>query len=151
MRKTEREITDRKQIDRILTNGRIVRVAIFDEEYPYIVPLNYGFKDNALYIHCAREGKKLDLLSKNNKVCFEVEDSCKIMEDETSCNWTTKYRSVIGYGEVSIITGFEEKIYGMDIIMEHHGKKENSYFPELLNRMVLLKISISRITGKQSL
>jgi nitroimidazol reductase NimA-like FMN-containing flavoprotein (pyridoxamine 5'-phosphate oxidase superfamily) len=150
MRRTERKIEDPKIINKILSESIICRVGLFDEEYPYVIPLNYGYKNNALYIHCATGGKKIDLIRKNNKACFEIEDSYKILEDEVSCKWTTKYRSVIGNGEIEIISDFEEKKKGLDVIMTQHGKKENSYHKKLVDRVLILKLNIKDVTGKQS-
>ena len=150
MRKTECNIEDPKAINEILSGGIICRVAFFDEEYPYIVPLNYGYKNNLLFIHCAKEGKKIDLIKKNNKVCFEIEDSYKVVESDVSCEWTTKYRSVIGIGEIEIISDFAEKEAGLDVIMTQHGKKNNSYHKKLVDRVFILKLNIKSVTGKQS-
>jgi nitroimidazol reductase NimA-like FMN-containing flavoprotein (pyridoxamine 5'-phosphate oxidase superfamily) len=150
MRRTERKIEDPKIINKILSESIICRVGLFDEEYPYVIPLNYGYKNNALYIHCATGGKKIDLIRKNNKACFEIEDSYKILEDEVSCKWTTKYRSVIGNGKIEIISDFEEKKKGLDVIMTQHGKKENTYHKKLVDRILILKLNIKDVTGKQS-
>jgi len=59
MRRKEREITDQQIIDKILSESIICRLALYDEEFPYIVPMDFGYADNALFFHCAREGKKL--------------------------------------------------------------------------------------------
>lgn len=150
MRKTEREIIDQDLIVKILSDGQICRLAIFDSEYPYIVPLNYGYRNNALYIHCAQEGRKIDLIKKNNKVGFEIEDSYKVVESDISCEWTTKYRSVIGTGEVEFVTDFKEKEQGLDVIMQQHGKMENTYHEKLVDRVFILKVDIKSISGKQS-
>ena len=68
MRRKDRQITDKDIINEILLKSDIARIALFDNEYPYIIPMNYGYKDNALYFHCAPEGKKLDLIKRNNNV-----------------------------------------------------------------------------------
>jgi nitroimidazol reductase NimA-like FMN-containing flavoprotein (pyridoxamine 5'-phosphate oxidase superfamily) len=150
MRKTEREIKDQELIEKIMREAQICRLAIFDHEFPYIVPLNFGYKDNALFIHCAKEGRKVDLLRKNNKVGFEIEDSYKIVESEVSCEWTTKYRSIIGTGEVEIINDFKEKEQGLDVIMQQHGKMENTYHEKLVDLVFILKLSIKSVSGKES-
>jgi nitroimidazol reductase NimA-like FMN-containing flavoprotein (pyridoxamine 5'-phosphate oxidase superfamily) len=150
MRRTERKIENEKIINKILSESIVCRIGLFDEEYPYVIPLNYGYKNNALYIHCATEGKKIDLIRKNNKVCFEIEESYKILEDEVSCKWTTKYRSVIGNGEIEIINDFKEKEKGLDVIMQQHGKMENAYYKKLVDRVFILKLSIKSVSGKES-
>ncbi|UTY39936.1 pyridoxamine 5'-phosphate oxidase family protein [Allocoprobacillus halotolerans] len=42
MRRKDREITDFHEIMNIINKCDTCRVALFDEEYPYIVPLNFG-------------------------------------------------------------------------------------------------------------
>jgi nitroimidazol reductase NimA-like FMN-containing flavoprotein (pyridoxamine 5'-phosphate oxidase superfamily) len=150
MRRTEKEIENPNVINKILSESIICRIGLFDKEYPYVVPVNFGYKNNSLYIHCAPNGKKIDLIKKNNKACFEIEETYKIVEDEISCNWTTKYRSVIGYGDIEIVSDFEEKKKGLDVIMIQHGKTENNYSDKLVNRMIILKLNIKSATGKQS-
>jgi len=125
MHRKDREITDRKLIDDILSKSLICRVAMIDNDKPYIVPLNYGYHDNAIYIHSALVGKKIEILRKNNKVCFEIDIESDLIKKEVSCEWSINYRSLIGYGTIEIITNFDEKQAGLDIIMNQHGKNEN--------------------------
>lgn len=151
MRRTEREIKDKNVINEILSTALICRLAFTGDEYPYIVPLNFGYHNNALYFHCALNGKKIELLKQNNKVCFEIEKSHEIIPDDVSCKWTTKYQSIIGYGEIEIISDTDEKKKGLDILMIQHGKKENKYNDKLLEKIKVLKLQIKSLTAKQSL
>ena len=150
MRRKDKTIEDKNSIKEILINSNICRIAIFDDEFPYIVPLNYGYKDNALYFHCALKGKKLDLIKKNNKVGFEIEQNHELIKAEQSCDWTTKYRSIIGTGTIDIITDFDKKVKALDILMQHHGKQENTYKEKAVNKVVVLKLNIINLSGKQS-
>ena len=150
MRRSDKKISESKIIQEILTKSNICRLAFFDENYPYIVPLNFGYKDNALYFHCALEGKKLDLIKKNNKVAFEIEQSHEIIKDEVSCKWTTKYRSIIGNGKIYIISDKNEKIRGLNIIMQQHGKHDNIYNKNAVKNVFVLKLEIENLTAKQS-
>ena len=151
MRRKDKEITDRKLIDKILSNSIICRIAMVDNGVPYIVPLNYGYFNNALYIHSALKGKKIDIFKKNNKVCFEVENSVEIFKHDEPCHWGTRYRSLIGYGTIEIIDEFDRKKEGLDIIMSQHGKTYNNIYNEKhLNSIIILKLNIESISGKQS-
>ncbi len=150
MRRNEKEIKDKEIIKEILIKSNICRIALHDEEFPYIIPMNFGYFKNTLYFHCAKEGKKIDLIKKNNKVGFEIEQSHEILKDKKSCKWTTKYRSIIGFGKIAIINDFNEKVRGLDILMTHHGKKENIYNEKAVNSVVILKLKIEGLTSKQS-
>ena len=150
MQRKDQEITDKNVIDEILSKSEVCRIAMIDNDIPYIVPLNYGYFNNAIYIHSAPLGKKIDLLKRNNKVCFEIEYFSEIVKHEFACDWSTKYRSVIGIGTVEIITDFEEKKKGLDIIMAHYGKSGNTvYKDKQVDFIVILKLNIEQITGKQ--
>ncbi len=150
MKRKERKIIDQEIINKILSEFLICRIALFDDEHPYIVPMNYGFKDNALYFHCAIEGKKIDLIQKNNKVGFEIEDEHEILKFDESCKWTTKYRSIIGTGEIEIIRDYEEKVKGLDILMQQHGKQDNSYNSRHVDHILILKLNILSLSAKQA-
>ena len=151
MRKQNQEMTDKNVIEEILSKSEICRVAMMDDGKPYILPFNYGYKDNTIYIHSARSGKKIDLLRKNNKVCFEIEHKVKIVKSPSLCKWSTMYQSVVGYGDVEIIMDDEQKRAGLDIIMAHYEKHEKYHYEKrLVDLIVILKLNIREVTGKQS-
>lgn len=151
MRKAKQEIRDEKILAEILSGAIICRVAMLDGDRPYIIPFNYGYSDGCLFIHSAPEGKKIDLLKQNPEVCFEVEDKMEITKGERACDWSTRYRSVVGYGEVEILSDEASKQQGLEVIMAQHGAPELVEFnSKNLGRMVILKLTISSMTGKQS-
>lgn len=151
MRKANLEITDKSILEDILTRSKICRLAMIDNGLPYILPFNFGYHENCIYIHSAPVGKKIDLLRENPLVCFEVEQQAEIIEDEVACKWSTLYRSVVGYGNVEIISDFEQKKRGLEIIMTQHGFNGKMEFDRKeVEFIVILKLSISSITGKQS-
>ncbi|MBN2281929.1 MAG: pyridoxamine 5'-phosphate oxidase family protein [Candidatus Marinimicrobia bacterium] len=151
MRKHDREIKDRSKLKEILKSANVVRIAIMDGDKPYIVPLNYGYHENCLYIHCATEGKKLDLLRHNIHVCFEVEDSVRIIGGEKACKWTTSFRSIIGYGDIEIIEDNQQKIEALKILMSHFGAPHLHEFDKKNVKITtILKLKITEMTGKAS-
>lgn len=151
MRKVRQEIQNREEMEAILQGAIICRVAMMDGERPYILPFNYGYSDGCLYIHSAPEGKKIDLLMQNPEVCFEVEDTLEITKGEKACDWSTRYRSVVGYGTVDILSDKAGKQHGLEIIMAQHGAPHLVDFNQNnLDRMVILKLTITSMTGKKS-
>ena len=121
MRKAKLEIKEEEVLKEILSGALICRLAMMDGDQPYIVPVNYGYRDGFIYMHSAPEGKKIDLLRQNHKVCFEVEDTVEIIKGDRACDWTTRYRSVIGYGAVEILSDDASKQMGLEVIMAQHG------------------------------
>ena len=151
MRKANQEIRDASVIEEILAGAHICRIAMMDGEKPYILPFNYGYRDRCIYIHSTPEGKKIELLKQDNRVCFEIEHTVRVIEDEKACNWSTLYRSVVGYGTVEIITDPDGKQQGLEILMAQHGAPGLVDFErKSMDRMVILKLTITSVTGKQS-
>jgi nitroimidazol reductase NimA-like FMN-containing flavoprotein (pyridoxamine 5'-phosphate oxidase superfamily) len=151
LRKSDQEIKEPAVLEEILSGATLCRIAMTDGERPYILPVNYGYRDRCIYIHSAPEGKKIDLLKKNNGVSFEITHSARVIEAEKACGWSTQYRSVVGYGTVEIVTDPAGKQRGMEVIMAQHGAPELiSFDPGNMDRMVILKLSITSLSGKQS-
>jgi hypothetical protein len=150
MRRKEKEVTDARIIDDLFATAGVCRIAMIDDGEPYVVPLNYGYRDNALYIHSAAAGRKIDILKRNGRVCFEIESASAIIKHAEPCHWGTRSRSLIGYGRVEILTDCQEKRRGLDIIMAHYGKTDqNVYDEKQLRAVVILKISIESVVCKQ--
>ncbi|KAF0238882.1 MAG: pyridoxamine 5'-phosphate oxidase-related fmN-binding [Prolixibacteraceae bacterium] len=151
MRKANQEITDPKTLKTILQQATVVRLAMIDNGLPYLLPFNFGYSENCIYIHSAPAGKKIEVLRQNPVVCFEVEDETATVEGDIACRWSQMYRSVIGYGKVEIVNGFDEKKQALDIIMQQHGAPANMKFdPKEVEFIVVLKLTIESMTGKQS-
>ncbi|MDA3892802.1 MAG: GNAT family N-acetyltransferase [Salinivirgaceae bacterium] len=151
MRKANQEINDKAQIEEILKQSTVCRIAMMDSDVPYIVPFNYGFIDGVMYMHSAKEGKKIELLEKNNKVCFEIEQKADVVTNDIACKWATAYRSVIGYGTIDFLMQIPDKKKALDIIMRHNGAKANLGFEEKqIEAVAILKLTIDSISAKQS-
>ncbi|NIO20323.1 MAG: pyridoxamine 5'-phosphate oxidase family protein [Candidatus Aenigmarchaeota archaeon] len=151
MRKKNKEIKDENILESILRRATVCRIALSENNVPYIVPLNFGYKDNCLYFHSAREGKKIDMIRSNNDVCFEIDVDSEIVRGENACGWSMKYYSIIGFGKASFVEGSEEKRRALDIIMEHYsGKSSFNYSEETVNNAAIIKVKIESMTGKKS-
>jgi nitroimidazol reductase NimA-like FMN-containing flavoprotein (pyridoxamine 5'-phosphate oxidase superfamily) len=151
MRRFDKLITDTQIIDKILNESSICRIGFSIDGEAHIIPVNFGYKNDKLFIHSATGGNKIDFIKKNNRVCFELELDHEIIAGKAACDWTTKYRSIIGYGNISIINDISQKKAGLDIIMSKYGgPTTNTYSIKSLEKMVLLVIEIDTLTGKQS-
>lgn len=151
MRRRDKEITDNQEIAAILKKALFCRIALFDGEYPYIVPVNFVVSGKYLYFHSGTTGKKIDLLKKNNAVCFEIDTDTEIAGNNVPCSWSMRYLSVIGYGRASFLKNADEKIRALNYLMEKYaGDGAYSYQPEVLDKVVIVRIIIEKITGKKS-
>ena len=149
MRRKDKELTDSKEIEGIVKKATVCRLGLMDEDEAYIVPVNFGYEKNAIYFHSALEGRKIELIKRNDKVCFEIEADVGIEKnDKSECS--VKYRSVIGMGRTRILESAEERVRGLKAIMRQCAGGEYSILEEKLNSVLVVEIRIENITGKQS-
>jgi nitroimidazol reductase NimA-like FMN-containing flavoprotein (pyridoxamine 5'-phosphate oxidase superfamily) len=154
MRKKEREITDRGQLRAILEEADVCRVAFHAEPAPYIVTMNFGYESGEktfLFFHCAVEGRKLELLALNNAVGFEMDVGHELVRGERPCQWSMRYRSIVGIGRIAEVLEETEKKAALDRIMEHYGSgsPRNDYDAEALSKTRILKLTVAEMTGKR--
>jgi uncharacterized protein len=150
MRRKEREIKDIAAIEEILRRATVCRLGLCEDNRPYVVPLCYGYEGKALYIHCAREGKKLDIIRKNNCVSFEVDIDHEIIKAEQACKCAMKYKSVIGFGKAVLVEDIEGKRMALDVIMRQFSANTFEYPEEAVRKTTIIKVEIESMTGKQS-
>lgn len=153
MRRKDKEINERKMINSILDEAVILHLALLDGDRPYVIPVNFGYRDNAIYIHCAREGRKLDLIRRNNQVGFQAETGVEIVHKSIPDKCGMHFRSIVGNGRISMVKSRDEKRLGLTLLMKHYnpGAGDSLEFGDCLDEVCVLKIEIDSISGKQSL
>jgi nitroimidazol reductase NimA-like FMN-containing flavoprotein (pyridoxamine 5'-phosphate oxidase superfamily) len=151
MRKKDKEISDMNIISQIINKCQVCRLGLSQDDVPYIIPVSFGYDGTTLYFHSAKDGKKVDILSVNNKVCFEFESGVELIIDETKpCNWSFSFQTVIGFGKVEELSSPGDKIQGLKHIMTQYSDKEWSFDNLPLNGLRVWAINIDSMTGKQS-
>ena len=116
-----------------------------------IVPVSFGYDGNAIYFHTAREEKKIDYITANNAVCFEFEHQVQLVPHASDpCGWTFFYQSVIGNGSIHELVTTGEKVEGLNQIMDQYSGGEWAFGEHMLNSIRVWKITIEKISGKQS-
>lgn len=151
MRRKDKEITNIEEIESIIRSAKVCRIGLADNNIPYVIPVNFGFQNNAIYFHSAPMGRKVDNIKKNNKICFEFDIDHELIISDNICTSSMKYRSVIGFGRAFFIDSLEEKRNALNVIMNHYTSKDLlEYNEKLLKKCALIKIEIDTMTGKKS-
>jgi nitroimidazol reductase NimA-like FMN-containing flavoprotein (pyridoxamine 5'-phosphate oxidase superfamily) len=149
MRKMDREIRGEAEIRAIMEEALVCRIGLSDAGSPYVVPMNFGLGKGCLYLHCAAQGRMLEILRSNNRICFEMDLLREIKEGETACGWSAAYQSVIGFGRAILVTDPEEKRLGLDRIMTHYrARGPFSFEDEILAKTIIVRIDIETMNGK---
>ncbi len=150
MRRKEKEITKKEEIEKILMQSHVCHLAMVDEDKPYLVPMNFGYSDGCLFFHCAKQGRKIDLIKKNPNICFEVETLIRFKKAQIACDWGVEFKSVIGSGKAQFLEDSKEKKNALNIIMSHYSDRLFEYPDEMLEKTLVIKVVIDEMTGKHS-
>ena len=153
MRRNDREITDKVLIEQFIAKEQIIRIAFYDNGDLYIVPLNYGFiyenDKYVFYFHGAKAGRKYELSKSSPQVGFEIDGAYELLEADVACDYSAKFQSVIGTGRLSIVEDYEEKIKGLNVLMNHiSGKTEWSYSKEMVDAVAVFRLEVEKISCK---
>ena len=156
MRRKDREVTDNEKINEIISNCHCCRLGFYDNGEVYIVPLNFGYTqkdgEKTFYFHGAKEGRKIDLISKAHSVGFELDTNYKLNEGETACQYSARFLSVIGTGNVAFIDDQAEKEAALQSIMLHNTGNSNWNFTDkMINAVCVFKLKVKEISCKEHL
>ena len=152
MRKKHLEVKDPVVIRRIMQDCKVLRVAFYDEGDIYVVPVNFGFEmteeGTNLYFHGASVGRKAELSTKGGKVGFEMDANCEIVPAELACDFSMRYESIIGTGEVCRLTEKEDKIHALNQLMLHDAGRTFEFPEKMLNATGVFKIRVEELSCK---
>jgi len=145
------KITDIDEMEGIIKEATCCRIGLVDNDEPYVVPVCFGYERDALYFHGAFAGRKVDLIKKNNKICFEIDTDVEVEIASLGipCHAVEKYKSVIGVGRAYILEDDEEKTRGLNLIMKQYTKGDFSFPKSELDKTLVVKVDIKSITGRK--
>lgn len=153
MRQKKREIKDFEEIIEVMKRCDVCRLALNDDGYPYILPLNFGMDASdgkiTLYFHSALEGYKVGLFQKDNRASFEMDCGHQLQYFEEKGYCTMSYESVIGRGTIRILEDNEKKD-ALEKLMAHYHKEQKAYYnPATMERTLVYALDVQQITGKR--
>ncbi len=137
-------------MESIIRDATVCRLGCADDGVPYVVPLSFGFRSGAIYIHSAPEGEKISILQKNPDCCIEFDECQKVVQAEKPCHWGMQYRSVICRGRAVFMTNPDEKRIGLNCIMNHYGGDSYTFSEKDLGNVSVIRIDILEMTGKKT-
>lgn len=153
MRRKDRQINDIDKIEQIISNSQILRLGLYDDGYPYIVPLHFGYEINdskiVFYMHSAKEGHKLDLIKNNSTACIELDNNIKIVSGgEVPCKYSSTFASVIAWGKVEILNDEEDKIHGLKVLMKHQTGRDFDIDVKMAQTVNVLRFLTDEFSAK---
>jgi len=148
----EKLVTDMNEIVKILDSSKVVHVGMIDGDEPYVVPMNYGYtlEDGklTLWLHCAKRGRKLDVLRTNNKVFFEMECGIQPFDGDIACRYGISYSSIMGRGTAEIVEDTELKKAALTHLMKTQTGKDFEFEDKMASIVSIIKIDTVEFTAK---
>ncbi|MBC8515934.1 MAG: pyridoxamine 5'-phosphate oxidase family protein [Nitrosopumilus sp.] len=147
------QIRSYEKIKEFLNDEHVGRVASIDANgFPQIIPMNFVFRNDVVYMHSHVKGEKLDNISRDNKVGFEADRELEFLpsyfEDPHNASLAdTLYISIVIKGIASFVSDREEKTLALNGLMEKY-QPEGQYDPIQSDMRVLDAVSVIKVTPK---
>ncbi len=164
MRRADRQVKANEELRAIVQDCRTVRLALVDEEGPFIVPLSFGYdwadqqtESNpsskprlTLWVHSATEGRKIDALNKQAHIAIEMDIEEGLISGPKACSYSCAFRSIMGTGTVHQVHDAATKRHGLTRIMQHFAPDApTEYGAKILEQTNVYRIDVNTFTGKQ--
>lgn len=153
MRRTDREVTERSEILRVLESCKVCRIGMVDGDSVYVLPLNFGYRyeDDVLelYFHSAREGKKLGLLRACPRVGFEMDCDHGLISAEVPCQYGYRFSSLVGNGTVEFLESPAEKMSALRLLMLHQSGKDFTFDEAMVGGVEVFRLVVSGFSCKR--
>ncbi len=152
------EIKSKEKIKEFLNQEHVGHIASLDKNgYPQIIPMNFVYLDDAIYMHSHTKGEKLENIKQNQKVGFEVDRELEFLpsyfeDPEDASLADTLYISVVIKGIGKIIDDRSEKTRALNGLIKKY-QPEGGYEPikpdmEVLDEVAIIKVTPESIRGK---
>ncbi len=154
MRRKDKEITGKDEIEEILLTAMVGRLGTCAHDIPYITPMNFVYdkETSKIFLHCANEGRKLENIRINQRICFEVEEVKNVLVKQPTCGSSVAYRSVIIFGSIKILSDHTAKDYALQKLADKYAPQNPKvpFSDAMLNKTNVLEIEIKEMTAKRS-
>lgn len=155
MRRSDRQVLNWDRMLSILDSCDCCRLGLLDGDEVYIVPLNFGYEAQEgclkIFFHCAKEGRKLDIIRRNGKVSFEMDTAHNLVKGDSPCSYSFLFQSIIGTGRAFIVDVLEEKLYALGRILSHYGASCDSFAKSRIDSVEIIKVEVTDWSCKEHL
>jgi len=145
-------LEEQEKVEEIISRADICYVGMVDEQnMPYVIPMNFGYKDGVIYLHSGPTGRSIDILNKNHNVCitFSIDHELVFQHPKVACSYRMKAKSVICCGKVRFIENMDDKREILNIIMAQYSDKTFEYSDPAVKNVKIWEIPIDKISAKE--
>lgn len=147
----KRDLTYKPELELIIWKCNFCNLAMVDPDgKPYVIPMNFGYDGNYVYLHSGQSGKKIDILKANPEVCisFSTDHQLRWVNEEVACSWGMKYRSVLAYGKVEFIDDYDKKEEALKVIMKNYSDLDFTFNAPAVNDVLVFRVKVDQLHGR---
>lgn len=150
MRRADKELADQETKDLLAQKDYGILSTVGKDGQPYGVPLNYVYKNDSIYFHCATLGHKLENITTEKRVSFCVVGDVEVLPDK----FATRYESAIVFGTAQEISG-DERFDALLWLLEKYSpdflESGREYIKKHDKATKVIKVTIEQINGKATI
>lgn len=143
------EITDLSKIETIIAKAKVCYVALCEPTgIPYVFPMNFGYQDGIFYLHSGKEGRKINILHQNRRICLNinVENELVWQHPDVACSYSMRSKSLTVEGEVEFIEDYDKKVEILNLMMQHYTQRKFTYSAPAINNVLVWKVNPQKIS-----
>jgi len=161
--KSQFEIKDKKIIEHILNTIEYGTLALCSDNKPYSVPINFAYKDETIYFHGSKKGRKMEFIKNNSFASFSVVEPFSMVQsyfsskDNLACPATHFFRSLSCDGNISIIEDYQKKAKILTLLMQklqpegHYKPLDDEVYKKMIDATEVFKLDIKQLKAKAKL
>ncbi|MDD4680917.1 MAG: pyridoxamine 5'-phosphate oxidase family protein [Clostridia bacterium] len=154
MKRKDLAVTDPARVDEIILSCDCCRLAFADGTHPYIIPLSFGYErkeeTQCFYFHGAAVGRKVDLCRRLGYAGFELDRYRTVNPNEKACDFSMRYQSIVGEGEITELIDAKEKAQALQIIMKQLSGRDDWEFPEnVLEKTCVFRLEVKELSARE--
>ena len=144
-------IQNREEIDKIIRACKTCYLAMSENDFPYVLPMNFALDGNSVIMHSAQSGRMWDTLKKNQNVCINwiICEDLAWKDVKVGCSYRVKSKSVLVEGKVEFVDDFDEKTRCLQLLMAQYSDREFKFSKPAVENVGIIKVAIEKITAKE--
>ncbi|MBF6628979.1 MAG: pyridoxamine 5'-phosphate oxidase family protein [Proteiniphilum sp.] len=145
-------VEEQEHIEELIRSCTLCYVGMADEKgIPYVLPMNFGYAEEIIYLHSAQEGHSITILEQNPNVCitFCTDPRLVWQNEEVACSYRMRSDSVICHGRVVFEEDYDEKVKALNIIMRQYSDREFTYSAPSVRNVKIWKVAVEKISARE--
>ncbi len=144
-------IENRAEIDKIIRECKTCYLAMSENNFPYVLPMNFALDGNTVIMHSAQSGRMWETLKKNQNVCINwiIGEDLAWQDVKVGCSYRVQSKSVLVEGKVEFVDDFDEKTRYLKMLMAQYSDREFKFSKPAVENVGIIKVAIEKITAKE--